>query len=226
MAVTRETEAQGGWWAEILSGLDAHDEPKPAPRATDGAEVDGDAPETPPWLRPSAWKAAPPRGATLKRRKKAPPQTPVASQGPSGVTEQPSGGAPALSAARGAPALTEEILPVLRGMERSFALARQLEGRLDEGGVDDATLQAFGMLSQGLYGLWARCRDVLGYHGLTLIDPQGEPFDARRCLPIRSRRGTGQPNGVVVEVLSRGYAVHGEVKARAEVVIAWEPPGA
>lgn len=237
-----ETVPKGmGWWAEILEGLD-HIPAEDAPRAGDvsqaveaprqrGADLKaqgagGDerathTPELPPWLRPEAWRATPPRGATLSGRRPQPARAPLA---PRRIpADEGPGGSSRLKSDHSATTLTEELLPVLRGMERAYALARQLGDRLEaEETISDGLIQRQEMLCSSLNSLWARTRDILGYHGLSLIEPVGERFDPRRCLPIRSVRGTGLPDGTIVEVLSRGYARGDTVLARAEVTVAWE----
>ena len=101
-----------------------------------------------------------------------------------------------------------ELLPVKDSLE----LAVRNAGRADPGSLregHEATLQ---LLSRALEKL-----------GVTVIDPQGEPFDpSRHEAMMRQESTTAEPNSVL-QVVQSGYELNGRLLRPARVIVSRAP---
>lgn len=102
-----------------------------------------------------------------------------------------------------------ELLAVLDSLEKAVEAAAQAEGAQAIGEGVELSLKLF--------------LSVLEKHGVTRIDPTGEPFDpqvheAMTMVPSRE----AEPNSVL-EVLQPGYLLNGRVIRAAKVVVARAP---
>jgi len=57
-------------------------------------------------------------------------------------------------------------------------------------------------------------------HGITRIEPMGQPFDANLHQAMFEVPGTGKPSGTVVQVLQAGFVIHGRLLRPALVGVA------
>jgi len=64
---------------------------------------------------------------------------------------------------------------------------------------------------------------VLQAHGLTVINPQGQPFDAERHQAMSAVDAPGVAPGSVVAVLQQGYLLHERLLRPALVTVARDP---
>jgi molecular chaperone GrpE len=116
--------------------------------------------------------------------------------------------------------------------ERRFAqapLAADLLGALDN--LERATAAAEkvgekGPLVQGVAMVHSQLLDVLRRHGVTRIDPQGQPFDPNLHQAVMQQPTKDQPPMTVVQVLEPGYMIHDRVLRPARVAVSVAPPDA
>jgi molecular chaperone GrpE len=101
-----------------------------------------------------------------------------------------------------------QVLPVLDNLERAVAALGQQDAAL-AGGVDMVRVQ----LAQ-----------VLAAHGLTEVEAVGHPFDPNVHDAIAQVPAAAYPEGVIVEVVEKGYRTESELVRAAKVVVAAAPP--
>jgi len=100
--------------------------------------------------------------------------------------------------------LLRDILPVADNLERALAA-----------GGDDA-----GGVRAGVEIILKQLRDTLARHGVTEVDPAGQPFDPTRHEAVsRLTTADAEPN-TVVQVLQKGYLLHDRLLRAALVVVA------
>ena len=80
-------------------------------------------------------------------------------------------------------------------------------------------------LVEGIEATQRLLRDMLERHGLSRIDPAGEPFDPNYHQAMFEVPDSGQMPGTVVQVMQVGYALHSRLLRPAMVSVAkGEPP--
>ena len=99
--------------------------------------------------------------------------------------------------------LVAELLPVLDNLERALASATENEEHLADG---------VRLVHSGLLG-------VLERNGVEVFDPAGERFDPSLHEAISTRPEEGAENGVVLDVVEKGYRLNGSVLRPARVVV-------
>ena len=101
-----------------------------------------------------------------------------------------------------------ELLPVKDSLELAVSSAAKADLRsLKEG--QEATLQ---LLSRALEKL-----------GITVIDPQGEPFDPARHEAMMTRESTTAEPDSVLQVVQPGYELNGRLLRPARVIVSRAP---
>lgn len=101
--------------------------------------------------------------------------------------------------------LLSELLPVLDS----------LDAGLRAGGDDNGALRA------GLELTLRQLLKVAGDNGLTVVDPQGQPFDPDQHQAIsQSEAGAGVAPGTVTQVFQKGYLLNSRLLRPALVVVA------
>jgi molecular chaperone GrpE len=104
-----------------------------------------------------------------------------------------------------------ELLPVKDTLELAVHNAARADATsLKEG--QEATLQ---LLSRALERL-----------GVTLIDPQGQPFDPARHEAMMAQESKEAPPNSVLQVVQPGYELNGRLLRPARVIVARSPDGA
>lgn len=103
-----------------------------------------------------------------------------------------------LATARGKEQALRAFLPLLDNLERALAHS------------EDAGLK---LLSRQL-------EEVLRTQGVTVLAPEGEPFDARVHEAIAQETREGVKAGLVLTVVEKGYSLDGRVLRPARVVVA------
>jgi molecular chaperone GrpE len=106
--------------------------------------------------------------------------------------------------------VVERLLPVLDDMERAIDHA--------VGGAD------LTHLLEGVEMVHAQLLAVLGKEGVELIDPFGAEFDPNMHQAVSQREDLEVPEHTVVDVLQRGYRMHGRVLRPAMVVVSTGGP--
>ena len=73
----------------------------------------------------------------------------------------------------------------------------------------------------GVQHIYSQLRTVLEKHGITLIEPKvGEPFDPKKHESIKTVAvSKPEENHTVLEVLQKGYALHGKILEAAKVKV-------
>jgi molecular chaperone GrpE len=103
--------------------------------------------------------------------------------------------------------LLRELLPVYDGMEHGLSADTADAAALREG--MQLTLKALHKLGEG--------------HGLTEVNPLGEPFNSETQQAMSMVDGTGHAPGTVVTVMQKGYVLNGRLLRPALVMVAKEP---
>jgi molecular chaperone GrpE len=97
-----------------------------------------------------------------------------------------------------------DLLPAIDSLDRALAPGQSSSAEQLHQGVE-VTLQQLGQL--------------LHRHGIDAGQDVGQPFDPHRHEAVYLRRDPGQPDGIVLEVLQRGYYRGDEVFRPAKVVV-------
>jgi molecular chaperone GrpE len=105
--------------------------------------------------------------------------------------------------------LIGEILPIIDG----FGRAMEAAGKIKAGGE----------MIKGLALIKRQLEDVLKKHGVAEIEALGKPYDVNLHEAILNKEHAG-PEGVVIEEMQKGYALHGRV-IRPSMVIVSLPAG-
>jgi molecular chaperone GrpE len=102
-------------------------------------------------------------------------------------------------------ALCLDLLPVLDNLERALAAARQANET--------------GPLVQGVILVLNQFLDLLKRHGVTPIDPQGQPFDPNLHEAVMQQPSKEAPANTVTQVFERGFMIHDRVLRPAKVAV-------
>ena len=100
--------------------------------------------------------------------------------------------------------LIEKLLPVLDDMDRAIEHA------------DSATESA---LLEGVAAINVKLNEILKREGCTVINPQGQPFDAMIHQAVGRVEDPSLPNETVTDVYQRGYEIGDRVLRPAMVVV-------
>jgi len=103
--------------------------------------------------------------------------------------------------------LLRELLPVYDGMEHGLAADTADAAALREG--MQLTLKALHKLGET--------------HGLTEVNPLGEPFNSETQQAMSMVESTGHSPGTVVTVMQKGYVLNGRLLRPALVMVAKGP---
>jgi molecular chaperone GrpE len=108
--------------------------------------------------------------------------------------------------------LVRELLPVVDNLERALDSAAVAE-RGDEGG------QPPEHLADGVRLVHSELVAVLARNGVEAFDPRGEKFDPELHEALSMRAEDGCEQGVVLDVVEKGYRLNGAVLRPARVVV-------
>jgi molecular chaperone GrpE len=106
--------------------------------------------------------------------------------------------------------LVSEMLPAIDNLERAIAHA--------EGGGDLKHLLG------GVEAVHAQLLGVLGKEGVEILDPTDELFDPITQQAVSQKEDDSVPEGTVVDVFQKGYALGGRVIRSAMVVVSTGGP--
>jgi molecular chaperone GrpE len=102
--------------------------------------------------------------------------------------------------------VVESLLPVVDNMARALEAAAQHEE---------------GQLIAGLQLVAGQLNDALATHGLAEVPiAAGDPFDPTLHEAVMTQPSDDHDEGVVLQVLERGYLLHGRLLRPAKVVVA------
>jgi molecular chaperone GrpE len=107
--------------------------------------------------------------------------------------------------ARGKAELARELLPVIDNLERAL-----------DAGKDASAHEA---LVEGVALVHDELRSRLRNAGVEAFDPKGERFDPELHEALSTMPAEGTEPGVVIETLSKGYRLNGQVLRPARVVV-------
>lgn len=102
-----------------------------------------------------------------------------------------------------------ELLPVVDDLERA---AEHLATESDQH-------------AEGVFAVVRKLLAVLAREGVLPIDPLGEPFDLEKHNAVQTCEAAEVADGTVLEVLQKGYEMHGRVLRPAMVVVSTGGPG-
>ncbi len=100
--------------------------------------------------------------------------------------------------------LVRDLLPVMDNLERALAVTS----------ADAAGLRG------GVELVLRQLRDTLAKHGVEVVDPLGEAFDPAFHEAVQRRESNEVVANTVVEVLQKGFLMHGRLLRAAMVVVA------
>lgn len=103
-----------------------------------------------------------------------------------------------------------DLLPVRDSLERG------LEAASDPA----ATVEA---LTEGKALIMKMLAKAMGDHGLTTIDPVGEPFDPEKHEAMTMLTSDQHPENTVIDVIEKGYQLHDRLIRPAKVVVSRKP---
>ncbi len=103
-----------------------------------------------------------------------------------------------------------DLLPVRDSLERG------LEAASDPA----ATVEA---LTEGKQLIMKMLAKAMGDHGLTTIDPMGEPFDPEKHEAMTMLPSDKHPENTVIDVIEKGYQLHDRLIRPAKVVVSRKP---
>jgi molecular chaperone GrpE len=98
--------------------------------------------------------------------------------------------------------LLDALLPVIDNLERAIAAA------------GDATA-----LREGVELTLKQLIKVVEDHGLTIVDPLGQPFNPDQHQAVGMAEGQGQPSNTVMQVMQKGYLLNGRLLRPALVMV-------
>jgi molecular chaperone GrpE len=99
--------------------------------------------------------------------------------------------------------LVRDMLPVVDNLERALASADH---------PDDS-------LAEGVRLVLSELQGVLAREGVVALEPAGEPFDPTVHEALSTREQDGAEQGVVLDVVEKGYRMNGTVIRPARVVV-------
>lgn len=109
--------------------------------------------------------------------------------------------------------LLVELLPVVDNLELAQAQLKALNGNEVPEGKDDT-------LSKGFMQIAMQLKQFLKDHQVQEIDAEGKKFNPEFHEAVGETEKEGAGPGIVVEVLSKGYTLHGKLMRPAKVKIA------
>jgi len=103
-----------------------------------------------------------------------------------------------------------DLLPVRDSLERGLEAAND----------PAATVEA---LTEGKQLIMKMLAKAMGDHGLTTIDPVGEPFDPEKHEAMTMLTSDQHEENTVIDVIEKGYQLHDRLIRPAKVVVSRKP---
>lgn len=105
-----------------------------------------------------------------------------------------------------------ELLPVIDNLERAIQVA-------------DAENEAVKPLIEGVELTMKSFVSTVEKNGLTIIDPQGEPFNPEMHQAMSMQETADMPANTVMAVMQKGYQINGRLLRPAMVMVSRAPEG-
>lgn len=105
-----------------------------------------------------------------------------------------------------------ELLPVIDNLERAIQVA-------------DAENEAVKPLIEGVELTMKSFVSTVEKNGLTIIDPQGEPFNPEMHQAMSMQESADMPANTVMAVMQKGYQINGRLLRPAMVMVSRAPEG-
>jgi len=118
------------------------------------------------------------------------------------------------AAQRGKSELAEQLIGVIDNLERALAAAG-----VDASAALSGEVETSSPLEQGALLTYRDLHSNLARAGIEVYDPSGEAFDPTWHEALSTRAEDGADPGRVLEVLSKGYRLDGQVIRPARVVV-------
>jgi molecular chaperone GrpE len=115
---------------------------------------------------------------------------------------------------RGKSQLAEQLIGVIDNLERALAAAG-----IDPGAALAGEVAVDRPLEQGAVLTYRELHSALKRAGVESYDPTGEKFDPEWHEALSTRADDGTDPGIVLEVLTKGYRLDGQVIRPARVVV-------
>lgn len=109
----------------------------------------------------------------------------------------------------------KDLLNVSDNLRRALDSVPQAQREADE---------HFKTLAEGVEMVEKELISVFSKHGITRIEPLGEPFDHAHHQAMFEIESADQPVGTIVQLLQPGYLLHDRLLRPAMVAVAKEPP--
>jgi molecular chaperone GrpE len=125
-----------------------------------------------------------------------------------------------LAERRGRAAMARDLIPALDDLERALlAVGVDPDGVTPEGEPGSEEVSAQDALAEGVALVYREMRDGLRRGGVEAFDPGGEKFDPATSEAVATADRDGTEDGIVIEVLERGYRIGDVVLRPARVVV-------
>ncbi|MDM7859845.1 nucleotide exchange factor GrpE [Alteromonas sp. ASW11-36] len=105
-----------------------------------------------------------------------------------------------------------ELLPVIDNLERAIQVA-------------DADNEVVKPLLEGVELTMKSFVSTVEKNGLTIIDPQGEPFNPEMHQAMSMQESADMPANTVMAVMQKGYQINGRLLRPAMVMVSRAPEG-
>jgi molecular chaperone GrpE len=106
--------------------------------------------------------------------------------------------------------LVKDLLPIVDNLDRALEHAKTNKG--EPGGI----LEGVRLIYDGFM-------NVLSKYGVSAIDALGQPFDPNLHEAVMQRDDPERPANTVIEVIQRGYTMHGRLIRPAMAVVSRMP---
>jgi molecular chaperone GrpE len=98
--------------------------------------------------------------------------------------------------------LVADLLPAIDNLDRALAAVKEPSP-----------------LSQGVAMVKTQLLEALKRHGITRIEPMGQPFDPHQHEAVMQQPAANKPPGTVLQVLEPGYLYHDRVLRPSKVIV-------
>jgi molecular chaperone GrpE len=112
--------------------------------------------------------------------------------------------------------LAKDLIPAVDNLERAL----EAFGDPAVPGREAEEAAGVGVLADGVRLVHRELSDALGRAGVEAFDPTGEKFDPNSCEALSTQPGDGAEPGTVIETLTRGCRLDGQVIRPARVIVA------
>lgn len=103
--------------------------------------------------------------------------------------------------------IIKELLPILDSMEQGLSIA---------GKDSEETIKS---MHEGMLMTMKMFQDLLAKFGVETLNPEGEVFDPHMHEAMSMVEDEGAKSNTVIQVIQKGYALHGRVVRPARVIV-------